>query len=311
LSSSLLWAKVPRPSCRLRFQGHHCRREGGVRSIDPHSNRSRLPAMMGSRLEESSPIADRWQPPEAWGACYGTAESKHIQNTSFWRVGRRNQDGSWLQAKCKSNGECNRSTSLSIWFFAFVRAVLLLRPHSEGVEGRGPLCPPAGVLARLPARASGHHRRRCRRRRRLGRALLSSSLLWAKVPRPSGWLRFQGHHCRREGGVGSIDPQSNRSRLPAMMESRPEESSLIADRWQPPEAWGACFGTAESKHIQNTSFWRGGRRNQDGPWLQEKCKSNGECNRSTSLSIWFFTFVRAVLLSRPPRCDFYWGHFPS
>jgi hypothetical protein len=126
-----------------------------------------------------------------------------------------------------------------------------------------------------------------------------------------GGLRFQGHHCRREGGVGSIDPQSKRSRLPAMMESRPEEASLIADRWQPPEAWGACFGTAESKHIQNTSFWRGGRRNQDGPWLQAKCKSNGECNRSTSLSILFFAFVRAVLLSRPPWCDFYCGHFPS
>jgi hypothetical protein len=37
----------------------------GVGSIDRQSNRSRLPVMMGSRLEESSPIADRWQPPEA------------------------------------------------------------------------------------------------------------------------------------------------------------------------------------------------------------------------------------------------------
>jgi hypothetical protein len=180
--------------------------------------------------------------------------------------------------------------------------------HSEGVEGRGRLCPPAGVLARLPARASGHHHRRFRRRRhrRPGRALLSSSSLSARVPRPSCWLRFQGHR-----GVGSIDPQSNRSRLPAMMGSRLEESSPIADRWPSPEAWGACFGTAESKHIQNTSFWRGGRRNQDGSWLQAKCKSNGECNHSTLLSIWFFAFVRTVLLSRPPRCDFYWGHFPS
>jgi hypothetical protein len=180
----------------------------------------------------------------------------------------------------------------------------LLCGHSEGVEGRSPLCPPAGVLARLPPRASGHHRRRCRRRR-LGRALLSSLSLLAKVPRPSCRLRFQGHHCRREGAVGSIDPQSNRSRLPAMMGSRLEESSPFADRWQPLEAWCACFGTAESKHIQNTSFWRGGRRNQDGSWLQAKCKSKGVCNRSTSSLIWFFAFVRAVLLSRPPRCDFY------
>jgi hypothetical protein len=77
-----------------RFQGHHCRREWGVGSIDLQWNRSRLPAMMGSRLEESSPNADRGQPPECWGACFGTAESKHIQNTFFWRGGRRNQDGS-------------------------------------------------------------------------------------------------------------------------------------------------------------------------------------------------------------------------